>query len=156
MRLWFLFYYFNVCVSLSGTISPGAADTPFVIYSGKLWAFFFFFFLTIFPVADLFVKAWLFMKADRKPGSGWSKASRTNICTRTSILSPAARGGVKHNEVVKRAAVIRLCAQRRGKARQSHGYLFIQDQGRGVTADTQAVVQQRATSTWVLIKRRQL
>lgn len=57
-----------------------------------------------FQAAGLFVKVWRFMKADRQPGAGcecWSKAGWTNVCTHTSIVSLAARGDVKHNDVVR-------------------------------------------------------
>lgn len=57
-----------------------------------------------FQVAGPFVKVWRFMKADRQPGAGcecWSKAGWTNVCTHTSIVSLAARGDVKHNDVVR-------------------------------------------------------
>lgn len=50
------------------------------------------------------VKVWRFMKADRQPGAGcecWSKAGWTNVCTHTGIVSLAARGDVKHNDVVR-------------------------------------------------------
>ena len=42
-------------------------------------------------------------KLTGKPGAGcecWSKAGWTNVCTHTSSLSPAARGDVKHDDVV--------------------------------------------------------
>lgn len=57
-----LFYlYCLLCVSLSGTTSWGDCRNPIC----KLFRAFFHF-----QAAALFVKVWLFIKADRQPGAG--------------------------------------------------------------------------------------
>lgn len=117
----FVVYYVCPCL---GQEVRGTVEMLLVICFAKLSLFFSLPFH--FRAVGLFVKVWLLMKADRQPGAGcecWSKAGRTNVCTHTSILSPAARGDVKHNDVVRGCGRALRGATRKSWHRQGHSFI---------------------------------
>ena len=126
---------FTMCV-LAWDNKWGGLSKCCWLFVSQNWAFFFSLPFH-FRAAGLFVKVWLLMKADRQPGAGcecWCKAGRTNVCTHTSILSPAARGDVKHNDVVRGCGRALCGATRKSWHRQGHS--FVHKNTRRITSES--------------------